>query len=122
MVLKNEWLDIKSWSQKALCKDLDTNHFFPKRGEATRPIKLVCGACPVVKPCLEYAMKNGEKFGVWGGTSERERRRMRGMRMRQAQKGITLPLSSLMVMCGINVSSLKESQLEPFSGEDDFYR
>tara|TARA_Y100001949_G_scaffold112686_1_gene95426 strand:+ start:904 stop:1272 length:369 start_codon:yes stop_codon:yes gene_type:complete len=122
MVLRNEWIDIKSWSEKALCKNLDTSNFFPKRGEATAPIKLVCGACPVVKPCLEYAMKSSEKFGVWGGTSERERRRIRGMRARQIRQGIKLPLSRLMAMCGINPSSLKEADLEPFSGEDDFYR
>ena len=122
MVLGAKWIDIKDWSDEAICKDLDTQVFFPKRGEATAPIKVICSVCPVVKPCLEYAMKSGEKFGVWGGTSERERRRIRGMRSRQSRQGIKLPLSRLMSMCGINVSSLKEEELAPFSGEDDFYR
>ena len=122
MVLGAKWIDIKDWSDQAMCKDLDTQMFFPKRGEATKPIKIICSVCPVVKPCLEYAMKSSEKFGVWGGTSERERRRMRGMRSRQRSKGIELPLSSLMTMCGINVSSLKEEELVPFSGEEDFYK
>ena len=122
MVLGTKWIDIKDWSDKAMCKDLDTQVFFPKRGEATAPIKVICSVCPVVKPCLEYAMKSGEKFGVWGGTSERERRRMRGLRARQERQGIKLPLSSLMSMCGLNITSLKEEELIPFSGEDDFYR
>tara|TARA_Y100001949_G_scaffold149853_1_gene134792 strand:+ start:66 stop:434 length:369 start_codon:yes stop_codon:yes gene_type:complete len=122
MVLGTKWIDIKDWSDKAMCKDLDTQIFFPKRGEATRPIKIICSVCPVVKPCLEYAMKSSEKFGVWGGTSERERRRIRGMRGRQLRQGIKLPLSRLMTMCGVNVTSLKEAELVPFSHEDDFYR
>ena len=122
MVLGAKWIDIKDWSDQALCKDLDTQMFFPKRGEATKPIKIICSVCPVVKPCLEYAMKSSEKFGVWGGTSERERRRIRGMRSRQRSKGIELPLSSLMKICGINVTVLKEEELVPFSGEEDFYK
>ena len=122
MVLGTKWIDIKEWSDKAMCKKLDTQLFFPKRGEATRPIKIICSVCPAAKPCLEYAMKSGEKFGVWGGTSERERRRMRGLRARQERQGIKLPLSSLMSMCGLNITSLKEEELIPFSGEDDFYR
>jgi len=123
MVLGGKWIEWdKDWSDQALCKDLETAVFFPSRGESVAPIKLICKACPVVKPCLEYAMKSGEKFGIWGGTSERDRRRMRGMRGRQRIRGILLPLSSLMTMCGINITSLKESELVPFSGEDDFYR
>lgn len=122
MVLGAKWIDIKDWSDQAMCKDLDTQMFFPKRGEATKPIKIICSVCPVVKPCLEYAMKSSEKFGVWGGTSERERRRMRGMRSRQKSKGVNLPLSSLMTMCSVNVTSLKEEELVPFSGDEDFYR
>ena len=122
MVLKTQWIDIQDWTDKAMCKNLDTQIFFPKRGEATTPIKLICGSCPVVQPCLEYALKSGEKFGVWGGTSERERRRIRGLRGRQERQGIKLPLSRLMSMCGINITSLKAKDLEPFSGAEDFYK
>ena len=122
MVLKTQWIDIQDWTDKAMCKDLDTQMFFPKRGEATTPIKLICGHCPVVKPCLEYALKRGEKFGVWGGTSERERRRIRGLRGRQERQGIKLSLTRVMSMCGINISKLKEKDLEPFSGAEGFYK
>jgi len=122
MVLSTHWIDIKGWADKAMCKNLDTDVFFPKRGEATTPIKIICSNCPVVQPCLEYALKSGEKFGVWGGTSERERRRIRGLRGRQERQGIKLPLSRLMTMCSINITSLKEEELEPFSGAEDFYK
>mgnify|MGYP001250654885 FL=1 len=123
MVLGGKWIAWdKDWSNRAMCKNLETEVFFPSRGEAVTPIKIICKSCPVVKPCLEYAMKSGEKFGIWGGTSERDRRKMRGLRGRQRIKGITLPLSSLMAMCGINITSLKEEELVPFSGDEDFYR
>jgi WhiB family redox-sensing transcriptional regulator len=123
MVLGGKWIEWdKEWAEQAKCKDLDTEVFFPGRGEAVAPIKLICNVCPVVKPCLEYAMKSGEKFGVWGGTSERERRRIRGLRGRQQRKGIKLPLSRLMHMCSVNITSLKEEELVQFSGDEDFYR
>jgi len=61
----------------AACRGCDPAMFYPERGEAVAPAKAVCQSCPVAKPCLEYALAGGEKFGLWGGTSERERRRMR---------------------------------------------
>lgn len=54
--------------------------FFPNRGENTAPAKAACGRCPVKDDCLDFALTNGEKFGIWGGTSERERRRIRRRR------------------------------------------
>ncbi|MCL4449452.1 MAG: WhiB family transcriptional regulator [Actinobacteria bacterium] len=54
--------------------------FFPERGASTREAKAVCRGCIVRGECLEYALKNGERFGIWGGTSERERRRIRRAR------------------------------------------
>lgn len=54
--------------------------FFPDRGESAAPAKTACGRCPVKNECLEFALSNGEKFGIWGGASERERRRIRRRR------------------------------------------
>lgn len=65
------------WQQRAACRGVDPDMFFPERGGATREIKAVCDACPVEEECLLYALANGELFGIWGGRSERERRRMR---------------------------------------------
>ena len=61
--------------------------FFPERGASTREAKEVCRGCVVRGECLEYALANGEKFGIWGGLSERERRRLRRQRA-QATRNI----------------------------------
>ena len=62
------------------CRGMDPDVFFPDRGESLSPAKAVCAECIVRDECLEYALDNGERFGVWGGTSERERRRLRRAR------------------------------------------
>lgn len=65
------------WQNHANCLGVNPDLFYPERGESTREAKAVCKACDVRPDCLEYALKGGEKFGIWGGTSERERRRIR---------------------------------------------
>ena len=66
-----------SWQRLANCLGVDPDLFFPERGASTKEAKRVCRACVVREECLEYALDNGEKFGIWGGMSERERRRVR---------------------------------------------
>ena len=70
----------RAWRNKANCLGVDPDLFFPERGVSTREAKAVCQGCVVRKECLEYALVNGEKFGIWGGMSERERRRIRRAR------------------------------------------
>ena len=65
------------WTARAACRGVGADVFFTEQDEATRPAKEVCAGCPVREECLDYALRNGERHGVWGGTSERERRRMR---------------------------------------------
>lgn len=65
------------WMAEALCAQVDGDLFFPERGGSTREAKQVCGRCPVRAGCLGYALAHDERFGVWGGTSEYQRRRMR---------------------------------------------
>jgi WhiB family transcriptional regulator, redox-sensing transcriptional regulator len=65
------------WQADALCAQTDPEAFFPEKGGSTRDAKKVCGACNVRAECLEYALANDERFGIWGGMSERERRRLR---------------------------------------------
>jgi len=69
-----------SWQDYANCLGVDPDLFFPERGASTREAKEVCRGCVVREDCLEYALANGEKFGIWGGMSERERRRIRRQR------------------------------------------
>jgi WhiB family transcriptional regulator, redox-sensing transcriptional regulator len=72
--------ETKSWQDYANCLGVDPDLFFPERGASTREAKTVCKGCVVRLDCLEYALANGEKFGIWGGLSERERRRLRRQR------------------------------------------
>ena len=70
----------KAWQDYSNCLGVDPDLFFPERGASTREAKEVCRGCVVREDCLEYALRNGEKFGIWGGMSERERRRIRRAR------------------------------------------
>lgn len=66
-----------SWQERALCAQTDPEAFFPEKGGSTREAKRVCLSCDVRAECLEYALAHDERFGIWGGLSERERRRLK---------------------------------------------
>jgi WhiB family redox-sensing transcriptional regulator len=66
-----------AWQVDALCAQTDPEAFFPEKGGSTRDAKRICASCEVKAQCLEYALQNDERFGIWGGLSERERRRLR---------------------------------------------
>ena len=65
------------WQERALCAETDPEAFFPEKGGSTREAKRVCLSCEVRTECLEYALAHDERFGIWGGLSERERRRLK---------------------------------------------
>jgi WhiB family redox-sensing transcriptional regulator len=65
------------WQERALCAQTDPEAFFPEKGGSTREAKRICQGCEVRDRCLEYALANDERFGIWGGLSERERRRLK---------------------------------------------
>lgn len=75
------------WTERAACRMLPPDMFFPRRGHETATAKAVCATCPVCAECLDAALRRGEKFGIWGGTSERERRAMRRQIRVQAHTG-----------------------------------
>ena len=66
-----------AWQEQALCAQTDPEAFFPEKGGSTREAKKVCQSCPVRSECLDYALAMDERFGIWGGLSERERRRLK---------------------------------------------
>lgn len=70
------------WQVEAACRGMDPDLFFPGRGESTAAARAVCQECPVRQECLDHAMEDGhlEKWGVWGGTTERQRRQLRRAR------------------------------------------
>jgi WhiB family redox-sensing transcriptional regulator len=65
------------WMARGACRDVPTDLFFLERGGNPRPGKALCAACVVRLDCLDYAMADPELLGIWGGTSERERDRLR---------------------------------------------
>lgn len=68
------------WAQ-AICAQTDPEAFYPEKGGSTRAAKQVCRGCPIRRECLEDALARDERFGVWGGLSERERRQLQNRRM-----------------------------------------
>lgn len=73
-----------SWRQRAACRGVDPDVFYPSSDEEAEEAKAICGVCPVREPCLEYALAHRERDGVWGGATERERRRMIRQRRKSA--------------------------------------
>ncbi|TFD05805.1 WhiB family transcriptional regulator [Cryobacterium sandaracinum] len=69
--------DLLSWQSDSLCAQTDPEAFFPEKGGSTRDAKKICSSCEVKTQCLQYALANDERFGIWGGLSERERRKLR---------------------------------------------
>ncbi len=71
---------VLGWQERALCAQSDPEAFFPEKGGSTREAKRVCASCEVRVECLEYALMHDERFGIWGGLSERERRRLKQLK------------------------------------------
>ena len=65
------------WQTDALCAQTDPEAFFPEKGGSTRDAKRICAGCDVRAECLDYALQNDERFGIWGALSERERRKLK---------------------------------------------
>lgn len=77
-------LDLPDWMNDSVCAQTDPDAFFPEKGGSTREAKKVCLSCDVrldCLDCLEYAMTHEERFGIWGGLSERERRKLAKRRL-----------------------------------------
>jgi WhiB family redox-sensing transcriptional regulator len=65
------------WQELARCAEVAGDIFFPEKGESASPAKTICRGCEVRQSCLEYALRHDERFGVYGGLSERERRKLK---------------------------------------------
>ena len=72
------------WRAEAACRGIDSFVFYPTNEEEAQAAKAICFTCPVRKPCLEHALARREKDGVWGGATEKERRRIIRQRRRAA--------------------------------------
>lgn len=73
-----------NWRQRSACRGLDPDIFYPSSDEEAEEAKAVCADCPVKQVCLEHALAHRERDGVWGGLTERERRRALRQRRKSA--------------------------------------
>ncbi|MGH3876502.1 MAG: WhiB family transcriptional regulator [Actinophytocola sp.] len=69
--------DNTDWMRAGLCAQTDPEEFFPGKGSDVRAAKAVCAGCPVIDQCRAYALGRSDLSGIWGGTSERERKMLR---------------------------------------------
>lgn len=77
--------DDGKWREHAACRGVDTNMFFPEQNMVSA-VRMMCATCPVKQECLEYAIVNVIQHGVWGGLSERQRRKIRSKRFHQKKQ------------------------------------
>lgn len=84
--------NVPEWQARALCAQTDPEAFFPEKGGSTRDAKRICGRCDVKSECLQFALMNDERFGIWGGLSERERRKIKRQVREIAQRRGERPL------------------------------
>jgi hypothetical protein len=76
----------RSWMTRAACLHADKELFFPEDGVRPEEAKRICAECPVRQRCLDYALADSTLVGVWGGTTDRERREMRKDRLAAAHR------------------------------------
>ena len=67
----------EEWRDRGTCAEVDPELFFPEKGGSAREAKKVCASCEVRAECLEYALAADERYGIWGGLAEQERRPLR---------------------------------------------
>ncbi len=78
-ILSAPIIDEKPWAVFASCRDERGMTFFPQsKGEEKKALS-ICGICPVRQDCLDHALATNERFGVWGGTTEKQRRKLRSV-------------------------------------------
>jgi WhiB family redox-sensing transcriptional regulator len=93
------------WQDSANCQGVDPDLFYPERGASTREAKEVCRTCEVQPDCLEASLQRTEKFGIWGGLSERERRRVRRQRAQVARSTIGAIMTGQEELMGFDTES-----------------
>ena len=70
-------MKVGRWTDRAACRGTDTEIFFPANADEEAEALSICATCPVRAQCLDYAVRNRETYGIWGGTTPEQRRRIR---------------------------------------------
>lgn len=89
--------DQNNWRAEAICAsgDIETAVFFSDMKSSIETAKEICASCAVRSDCLEYAMSAGEKFGVWGGLTVKERRRLSRYRAQERGHAVIVSANSV---------------------------
>lgn len=77
------------WHELSACRGTNPSVFFPTRGQDVQPARTICARCPVAAECLSWAIETGEKLGIYGGLSEKQRRAERRRRRPNRRPAIT---------------------------------
>nr|WP_281171200.1 WhiB family transcriptional regulator [Glycomyces arizonensis] len=101
--------NVPEWQARALCAQTDPEAFFPEKGGSTRDAKRICARCEVKENCLQYALEHDERFGIWGGLSERERRKIK----RQAREAARRRAERAMPVVVCMPTPMINPELEP---------
>lgn len=75
-ILQAPVLEERPWAVFAACRDADSDLFFPMTKDQETQAVTICNTCPVLDDCLDHALEARERFGVWGGTTEKQRKRL----------------------------------------------
>lgn len=110
MTLTATTADRQPWWTAAACRNVDPDLFHPERGESTAAAKAVCARCPVRLECLDWALTHHEKFGIWGGFSDQERRRIGYAPVAQRTR--------ICVCCGVTFRPHRRDRDQPFCTPD----
>lgn len=84
--IQGKYLPLGRWADAAACKGEDSRLFFPKNGRPNLAATRICGSCTVSNECLDYAQTDAAISGIWGGTTGRERKRLRSAGLRPSLK------------------------------------
>lgn len=104
-------IPMPDWYADAVCASVGSDYWFPDKGGTTRAAKKICSDCPVAGLCLEWALDNGERWGVWGGKSDKERRKLGARRRcRNCDKPFTLGDNRSDRMCSEECRSVARSK------------
>ncbi|GAB3649151.1 hypothetical protein GCM10028833_16320 [Glycomyces tarimensis] len=106
--------NVPEWQARALCAQTDPEAFFPEKGGSTRDAKRICARCEVKENCLQYALEHDERFGIWGGLSERERRKIK----RQAREAARRRAERIMPVVVCMPRPMINPELEPQTALD----
>jgi WhiB family redox-sensing transcriptional regulator len=107
------------WRDDAICAQTDPEAFFPEKGGSTREAKQICRSCDVRPECLDYALAHNERFGIWGGLSERDRRRLARGITTARKPGHTLTVAQEGEVCRLYRAGLTSTHIADLFGVSD---